>query len=161
MTGSVSLRPATLADQEFLFAVFASTRSDELNLSGWDEKQKQAFVEMQFRAQSQQYLMCYPEADNAIVLLNTLPIGRLLVERKGTNITLVDIALVPEHRNAGIGTTLIQSLLDESTSAQKSVLLHVLRWNMAARLYERLGFKVIGDDGVYFEMQRVPDAAKV
>jgi ribosomal protein S18 acetylase RimI-like enzyme len=157
MTGSVTLRPAGPDDDEFLRAVYASTRSDELNLSGWDDHQKRAFIELQFRAQSQQYLMCYPEADNAIIQLNELPVGRLLVDRKGTDFMLVDIALLPDYRKAGIGTALIQSLLDEATSSQKSVGLHVLRWNVAARLYERLGFKITGDDGVYFEMKRVPD----
>jgi GNAT superfamily N-acetyltransferase len=159
MAGSVTLRPATPADQEFLFALYASTRTEELSLSGWDDNQKRAFLEMQFKAQSQQYLMCYPEADSTIVLLNELSIGRLLVDRTGKEIILVDIALLPDHRNSGIGTALLQSLLDEATGAQKNVTLNVLRWNVATRLYERLGFKAVGDDGVYFEMKRVPGGA--
>jgi ribosomal protein S18 acetylase RimI-like enzyme len=80
----------------------------------------------------------------------------LLVDRKGADITLVDIAVLPEYRNRGIGTTLIQSLLKEATCAQKSVALHVLRWSSAARLYERLGFTMVSDDGVYLEMKRSP-----
>ena len=150
---STGLRPATPADQDFLFAVFASTRSEELSLSGWDDAQKQAFLAMQFNAQSQQYSMCYPHADRSIVLLEDLPIGRFLVDRSGNDIILVDIALLPEHRNGGIGTSLIQLLLAEASSAHKSVSLHVLRWSAAARLYERLGFIVVGDDGVYLEMK--------
>jgi len=157
-TESVTLRAATPADRDFLFAIYASTRDEELSRSGWDDKQKQAFLEMQFKAQSQHYCICYPEADSVIISLHEHPIGRLLVDRQGADITLVDIALLPEYRNRGIGTSLIQALLDEANTAHRSVKLHMLRWSKAARLYERLGFEVIGGDGVYFEMKRVPDA---
>ena len=151
-----TLRVATPNDQDFLFAVYASTREEELSLWGWDDNQKRAFLEMQFRAQGQQYGLCYPQADNSIILFGDRPVGRLLVDRSGQDITLVDIALLPEHRNRGIGTTLIQSLLQEATGAEKNVALHVLRGSSAARLYERLGFTKVDEDGVYLEMKRIP-----
>ena len=156
MAGSVTLRPSTPADREFLLAVFASTREQELNLSGWDDKQKRAFIEMQFHAQSQQYTLCYPQADSSVILFEDHSVGRLFVDRMGLDITLVDIALLPEYRNRGIGTTLIKSLLKEATGAQKSVALQVLRGNTAARLYERLGFTMVSEDGIYLEMKRTP-----
>jgi ribosomal protein S18 acetylase RimI-like enzyme len=156
MAPSVTLRLSTPDDQEFLFAVYASTRDEELSLSGWDDNQKRAFNEMQFHAQSQQYRLCYPQADSGVILLDDHPVGRLLVDRKGADFTHVDIALLPEYRNRGIGTTLIQSLLKEATGAQKNVALHVLRWSSAARLYERLGFTMVSEDGVYLEMKRIP-----
>jgi len=156
MAPSVTFRLSTADDQEFLFAVYASTRDEELSLSGWDDNQKRAFIEMQFRAQGQQYSLCYPQADSSIILLDDHPVGRLLVDRMGADITLVDIALLPEYRNRGIGTTLIKSLLQEAACAQKNVALHVLRWSAAARLYERLGFRMVSEDGVYLEMKRTP-----
>ena len=157
MEGSVILRASTPDDQEFLFAVYASTREEELSLSGWDDIQKRAFLEMQFRAQSQQYGLCYPHADSNVILLNDHPVGRLLVDRKGADITLVDIAVLPGYRNRGIGTTLIKSLLKEATGLKKDVALHVLRGSAAARLYERLGFTTVAEDSVYLEMRRTPD----
>lgn len=156
MERSVTLRFSTPEDQEFLFAVYATTRDEELSLWGWDDNQKRAFLEMQFRAQSQQYGLCYPQADSSVILLDDQPVGSLLVDRTGPDITLVDIALLPEYRNRSIGTTLIQSLLKEATGAQKNVALHVLRGSAAARLYERLGFTKVNEDGVYLEMKRTP-----
>ncbi len=156
MAGSVTLRRSAPEDQEFLIAVYASTRDEELNLTGWDDNQKRTFIEMQFRAQSQQYSLCYPQADSGVILLDEHPVGRLLVDRRGADITLVDIALLPEYRNRGIGTTLIQSLLNEAAGAQKNIALHVLRWSAAARLYERLGFTTVSEDAVYLEMKRTP-----
>ena len=156
MERSITLRSSMPEDQEFLFAVYASTRDDELSLWGWSDNQKRGFLEMQFRAQSQQYSLCYPLADSSVILLDDHPVGHLLVDRKGPDITLVDIALLPEYRNRSIGTTLIQSLLKEATGAQKNVALHVLRGSAAARLYERLGFIMVNEDGVYLEMKRTP-----
>jgi len=154
MAGAVTLRLSTPDDQEFLLTVYAGTRDEELSLSGWDDNQKRAFIEMQFHAQSQQYRLCYPQADSSVILFDDHPVGRLLIDRMGSDITLVDIALLPEYRNRGIGTTLIQSLLKEATCARKNVALHVLRWSSAARLYERLGFAMVSEDGVYLEMKR-------
>jgi ribosomal protein S18 acetylase RimI-like enzyme len=80
----------------------------------------------------------------------------MMADKKGPYITFLDIALLPEYQNQNIGTTLIQSLLQEATEAQKSVVLHVLRSNRAARLYERLGFKLVSEDAVYREMKFIP-----
>jgi GNAT superfamily N-acetyltransferase len=156
MERSVTLRLSTPADQEFLFAVYASTREEELSLWNWDENQQRAFLEMQFRAQSQQYGLCYPEADNNVIIFADHPVGRLLVDKMGPEITLVDIALLPEYRNRGIGTQLIESLLQEAKTLRKNVTLQVVRGSAAARLYERLGFTMVGGDAVYLEMKKTP-----
>jgi ribosomal protein S18 acetylase RimI-like enzyme len=156
----VTLRPVVHGDEAFLLEVYAGTRADELTLVPWDEAQKQAFVEMQFKAQSEHYRRCYASADSQIVLLNGRPAGRLLVDRGEHEITLIDIALLPEHRKLGIGTHLIEELLDEAEGAAKPVRLHVLKSNRAFRLYERLGFSRVADDGVYLEMKWLPRAVE-
>jgi GNAT superfamily N-acetyltransferase len=157
MERAVTLRLATPDDQEFMLAVYASTREEELSSWGWDENQKHAFIEMQFRAQSQQYGLCYPQADNSVILFDDRPVGRLLVDKAGPEITLVDIALLPDYRNQGVGTKLIESLLLEATHVRKNVALQVLRGSAAARLYERLGFTMVGGDAVYLEMKKSPN----
>lgn len=149
------LRPVTANDEEFLRQLYASTRAQELSILDLDDNQKQAFIDMQFNAQSQQYRMSYPVAANCIVVRDDHPVGRMIVDR-GDEITLVDIALLPEHRGQGIGSELIRELLDEAGGTGKPVRLHVLRNNPAARLYERLGFSINNDDGVYFEMKWTP-----
>lgn len=147
----VTLRPATADDEAFLFQLYASTR-DEFRLLDWDEQQKQALMKMQYDARRFQYDESYPQAEASIILAGELPIGRLLVNESDREITLVDIALMPEHRNLGIGAELIQQLLNRAASAKKPVRLHVLKSNPALNLYERLGFLRTGDQSMYFEM---------
>jgi len=148
---SVSLRPATTDDEAFLRKLFASVRIDEFRLLA-DPRQLEALINMQFNLQRQQYEAGYPAAEHNIVLQNGQPVGRLLVDQGAREVTLVDVALLPECRNRGIGKYLLEELLAQAATARKPVRLHVVKTNPARRLYERLGFSIIGEDGMYFEM---------
>ena len=153
---SVILRAATPDDQSFLLTVFAGTRTDELAALDWNPAQSQLFIQMQFSAQQQNYTARYPAAANSIILLGEQPIGRILVDRTEAAIELVDIALLAEHRGSGIGSVLIRCLMDEAVASRKSVRLSVYRLNPAMRLYERLGFSPIAEDGLYSGMIWAP-----
>jgi GNAT superfamily N-acetyltransferase len=148
------LREATPADEPFLLEVYASTRIEELEPFGWDDNQKQAFINMQFMARER----TYPRAGNRIILLSGQPVGRMLVDRGEATILLCDIALLKEFRNAGIGSQLIQDLIEEATAAGKPIELHVVATSPAVRLYERLGFRRTdtGSDAAYLAMRRDP-----
>jgi ribosomal protein S18 acetylase RimI-like enzyme len=149
----VTLRPVEAGDEEFLYGVYASTRTEELAPVPWTEAQKEAFLRMQFRAQSVDYRSNYPDAEFLVILVDGAPAGRLYVHRRDDELRIVDIALLPAHRGAGIGGALLRRLLDEAAAAGKPVRIHVERFNPALRLYERLGFRSTGDDGVYFLME--------
>ena len=107
----IFLRPATESDEDFLMQLYESTRSAELQSVGWDAAQTRDFIRMQFNAQTRGYAVSYPQASNQIVTLNEQPAGRILVNRDKRAFVLVDIALLPQHRNRGIGTFLLQELL--------------------------------------------------
>jgi ribosomal protein S18 acetylase RimI-like enzyme len=82
------------------------------------------------------------------------------VGRWSETIRVVDIAFMPEHRGSGIGTRLFRELFDEGDAAGKPVSIHVEIFNPARTLYERLGFVVKEDKGVYLLMERpVPATA--
>ena len=151
------LRPATADDEPFLLELYASTRIEELSTLGWDDNQKQAFIKMQFLARERSH----PRVDDRIIVLDGRAVGRMMVDRSGAAILLRDIALLPEHRNAGIGSRLLQDLLKEAAAAGKPVRLHVLATSPAVRFYERLGFFKTGsdDNGAYFEMTWAPAAS--
>ena len=147
------LREATPADEAFLLEVYASTRMEELEPFGWDDNQKQAFIKMQFMARER----TYPRADSRIILLSGRPVGRILVDRGEETILLRDIAVLTEYRNAGIGSQLIQDLMNEATAAKKPIELHVVATSPAVRLYERLGFRRNeGEEGAYLSMRWIP-----
>lgn len=154
---SFALRSATPDDEGFLCELYASTRKDEMAAWGWDPIQEQMFLKLQFTAQRRHYDIAFPDADHKIVLSAGRPVGRILVFRTGSEIRLVDIALLPEHRCGGIGASLIRRLLEEAQSTGKPVTLHVEKLNRAVSLYQRLGFSVINDTGADHKMQWLPD----
>ena len=150
---SVTLRAATPADRDFLRAVFASTRSEELAALESHPKQIEAFIDMQFNIQQQTYSARYPTAQNSIILIDEQPVRRMLVDRTEEAIRLVDVALLGDYRNRGVGSFLIRGLLDEAAASHKPVHLSVHKFNPAARLYERLGFVRVADTGAQFKME--------
>ena len=154
---SITVRPAGPDDEAFLAQLFASTRP-EFSFLVLPESQKQSLITMQFNAQRQQYDASYPEAESTIIMVHGQPVGRMLVDRNDLEFTLIDIALAPEHRNAGIGTSLIMKFLTEAIAASKPVRLHVAKSNPAQRLYERLGFSPAGEQSMYLEMIFKPKA---
>lgn len=149
----VTLRPVRPEDEMFLLQVYASTRTEELALVNWTAPQKDAFLQMQFNAQRQSYRTQFPEAVYQIIQRDDVAIGRLIIDRSGDELLLIDIALLPACRNAGIGTGLIRDLMAEAGRTGKALRLHVEFFNPAQRLYERLGFIKIGASGIYYEME--------
>lgn len=149
---SIRLRPANSDDQAFLFDLYRSTRAEELSAWGWDEAQQQAFLNLQFRAQQAHYSE-YPNIAHQVVLEGDVPIGRLFISHLEDEIRLVDIALLSQHRGQGVGANLIQALMAQAAEAGKCVRLHVEKSNRAQRLYQRLGFQVIGDAISHYLME--------
>jgi ribosomal protein S18 acetylase RimI-like enzyme len=156
LAGEVGLRPAVAVDEPFLYQVYASTREEELALVGWDDDQKGAFLQMQFRAQSFSYRQQFSGSGYEVILKGDQPVGRLFVHRGAGEIRVVDIGLLPEHRNQGIGGALLQAVLHEADETWRPVRLHVGTFNRAVKLYERLGFVPIRTDGIYVEMEWSP-----
>jgi ribosomal protein S18 acetylase RimI-like enzyme len=155
-TQSVTLRAATPNDEGFLLQLFASTRMDEFRFLDADERQKEALITMQYNIRRLQYDDGYPQAEASIILFDERAVGRMLIDESEREITLVDIALMPDHRNSGIGTHLIKQLLNRAVSANKPVRLQVLKSSPAGRLYERLGFLRVEDQSMYLEMMFEP-----
>ena len=99
----------------------------------------------------------YPEGDFSIILMGEEPIGRLYIHRGMKVFRIIAISLLPEYRGRGIGGKLLAGIQDEAAGAGKRVQLQVAWYNSAARtLYEKMGFVVIEDTGVYCEMQWTP-----
>jgi ribosomal protein S18 acetylase RimI-like enzyme len=89
-------------------------------------------------------------------LADGYPIGRFYVARSPEEIRIVDIAVLPEHRNAGIGTKFLEDLISESEASAKLSSIHVERFNPALRFYERLSVRKVSDKSVYLLMERAP-----
>jgi ribosomal protein S18 acetylase RimI-like enzyme len=149
----VTFRPVQPGDEPFLLQVYASTRADELAHVPWDEAQRAAFLNMQFAAQQMHYQTHHPEATHEIILLKDQPIGRVYIDWADHPIQILDITILPEYRNAGIGTPLLKDLQAEAARDGRPLTIYVESFNPSLRLFERLGFSRIRDEGIYLLME--------
>jgi ribosomal protein S18 acetylase RimI-like enzyme len=154
----VALRPATPADRELLFRVYASTREEELAPVPWPPEAKEAFLRQQFDAQDAWWRTNYAGASFEVVVADGRDAGRLYLWEGPSEVRIVDVALLPEARRGGIGTKLVRDVQARAGAAGKSVTIHVERMNPALRLYERLGFRLVEDKGVYLFLSWSGDA---
>jgi ribosomal protein S18 acetylase RimI-like enzyme len=154
---SISLRPAASEDAPFLLTLFKSSRGDDLRGLGWEEERISEFLELQYEAQQRFHTNEYKRPVDQIILLQSEPVGRLIFESREHEIRCVDIALMPEHRNSGIGGQLIRNLQTEAKRQKKALRLQVIRFNRAIGLFERLGFQRISETGTHFQMEWTPE----
>ncbi|MDP3913845.1 MAG: GNAT family N-acetyltransferase [Bacteroidota bacterium] len=152
----ISFRKVSEDDFPFLRKVYRSTREEELSQANMSEEDKSRFIEFQFNAQHTHYSQAYKDAEFNLILLDDKPVGRLYIWRTETQIRIMDIALLPDFQGKGVGTRILQSIIQESEKSGKKGTIHVEYFNPALRLYERLGFKKVDDSGIYFYMERLP-----
>ena len=158
----IRLSPVTPADEGFLFRVYASTRAEEMTLVPWTDEQKQAFLWQQFTAQRQHYLTYYPQAEYYLLCRAEVALGRLILNYAEQQLVVIDIALLPEFRNTGLGTAILKKLMEEARHKGLSIVLRVEFFNPALRLYTRLGFvKTREVNSVYYELVWTPVAPQV
>jgi ribosomal protein S18 acetylase RimI-like enzyme len=148
----ILLDPVREEDEPLLYQTFASTRADEMAMTGWNAGQQESFLRMQYEAQRSSYRMQLPDAQYWVVRRGSTPVGRLIVDRRPQDIHIVDIALLPQFRAQGIGSTLMAAIMTEARADSKSVSLHVERFNPALQWYERLGFTAVSAGPIYLEM---------
>ncbi|MEC8482484.1 MAG: GNAT family N-acetyltransferase, partial [Pseudomonadota bacterium] len=83
-----------------------------------------------------------------------IPVGRLYLDRTDDEFCILDIALLPQYRNLGIGSYWLNRVIDEAHSVEKTVRIHVERNNPALSLDHRLGFQIIEQGDVYNLMEK-------
>jgi ribosomal protein S18 acetylase RimI-like enzyme len=157
-SGSITFRPIkeTKEDLEFLYKVYASTRAEEMAVTGWSAKEIEDFLRMQFDLQHKQYMQNYKNAAFDIILYHKRPVGRLYLDRRQDDIRIVDIALQTEFRRQKIGSKIMKELMAEADEKNVTLSLHVEHNNPAMGLYLRLGFEKKELKGIYYFMERPP-----
>ena len=155
---SISLRVIAPEDSKFLLILYKSSRGEDLRGLGWDEQRISEFLDMQYEAQQRFHATEYKKAIDQIVLRGSEPVGRVTFEPREHEIRCVEVALMPEHRNAGIGTRLIRELQTEAKRQKKPLRLQVIRFSRSVSLFERLGFQRISETGTHFQMEWTPAA---
>jgi ribosomal protein S18 acetylase RimI-like enzyme len=129
----LNLRPATEGDREFLYALHCATMRDVIEQTwGWDDAWQRADFEKRFAA----YTVSIIEAGSRSV-------GSLWLEQRPDSLYIHELQVAPPHQGRGIGTAVIEMVIEQGASRGLPITLSVVPANPRARdLYERLGFRV-------------------
>src|SRR2546425_52159 len=68
-------------------------------------------------------------------------------------VRILDITLLPQHRNTGIGTAILRGLMTEAASIGKPLRIYVESYNPSQRLFERLGFVKSSESGYSYLLE--------
>jgi GNAT superfamily N-acetyltransferase len=141
-----ALRPAGRADEEAMYSLHRDAMRAHIDaIWGWNEEWQRAH-----------FAAHYAPARNAIIVrcgAMAEDIGRISLTRHWRKIFLRDIELAAHARNHGVGSAIVAAVLQLARAESRCVELLVLHRNPAQRLYARLDFKVIGDDGARLRMR--------
>jgi len=148
-----SFRSITDENLSFLKTLYGTTRAAEMAMVPWSDQEKSSFIDMQFNAQHSFYQEQFKQAEFNIVSKNDIDIGRLYTDHRKDEVRIIDIALLPAYQRMGIGKKLLLSVMNTAQQHSLPVTIHVEKNNPAMSLYQRLGFKIIEDQGVYDLMQ--------
>ncbi|WP_315737976.1 MULTISPECIES: GNAT family N-acetyltransferase [unclassified Bradyrhizobium] len=137
------LRRAETADAPFLRDLFKSVKGAQLAAAGLPPAMLDLVLAQQFRAQVAGHATQCPAAHSLIILRDAAPVGRLLLDRAAQRWHVVDLALLPGARNAGVGREIMQAVATAAREQGAEVLsLAVATTNDdAIRFYVRLGFR--------------------
>ena len=95
--------------------------------------------------------------NHAAIVVDGERSGVVQIEETGERISLHQIEILPEYQGQGIGTAIVQSLLDRANATGKPVHLSVFHRNTSARnLYARLGFTVTSESERDVQMTYIP-----
>lgn len=153
MKNQISLRGVTPQDREFLLRVYAAGREIEMSVLPFNDTQKLAFCEHQLDAQTAYYEEKYTQATHDIILCGGEPVGRIYVDRGDKLISILDIAVLTEHRKKGVATHIVKSLQNEASDVNKRVGVYLETFNPSHKFFRELGFELVESDemNLYFE----------
>ena len=137
------LRPATEADVPFLWTLLVAAMKEYVAQTwGWDEEfQRHYFYEHLDLSRVE------------IITTEGIPVGSRITAERESAVFLANIEIVPEYQGHGLGAAIIRELCEQARGKGLAVELQVLKINPSRRLYERLGFREVGQTGTHFLMR--------
>lgn len=147
VTPPIALRPAQAADLAFCRRItHDAMRWIVEQLFGWDEAR-----------QIDRFARQWNLDEVRIMTVGGEDAGWLQTAPVEDAVFLKQIYLDRPFQRQGIGTRVVQIIIDEARREGKAVTLGVVKNNPARRLYERLGFRATREDEYKFYMRREPD----
>lgn len=154
---SVRLRPVEPADKPFLFELFRAIRAPRLDFQPGGHPQMAPMIRLQFQALEHALAANFPHANHSLLVAVGVPVGRIMESRTPTEVQLVDISLLPARQRQGIGSLVVEGLLDQARAEHLPVRCQVQQNNPGGYIFFRsLGFHLVAHDTAYAHLEWKP-----
>jgi GNAT superfamily N-acetyltransferase len=153
--GELRLRPLGHGDEAAVRGLFFASRAETFTDAQLSPEALQSLLNIQFDAQCQHYARHFFQSRTLLLLEGAKPVGRLIVQRNHDELLLVDMLVDPSTRRRGLGSWMLRRVADEARHFAIPLRCHVDPTNPARQLYQRMGFVVIGQDGVDQKLELV------
>lgn len=115
---------------------------------GWDE----AF-------QREHHRRRWIEKPWQFICVGTSSVGTVSMHWKTDHLQLGEFYIVGSHRGKGLGSQVLEHVLRQADARNLETRLEILKWNPVRSLYERHGFRVVGENDTHYLASRQPNAA--
>jgi GNAT superfamily N-acetyltransferase len=154
--GDFTLRLELPDDAAFLRQLFVANNAGMLRDAGIAEPVIDDLMDVQFRSQADTYRRQFPHAEFMIVERDGAAIGRWICDDEGDAELFVDIALLPETQNRGLGAAFVGAMMRRALDRGKAPRASVLVSNLPClKMCQRIGFRVVDRDDVYIHLRGV------
>jgi ribosomal protein S18 acetylase RimI-like enzyme len=145
------LRNITEKDKNFIYSTKKSSIYDYVQkIWGWDEEYQIKDFESNFILENFR-----------IILVEGKDIGFVQIIEKSLNINITEIHIISEYQGYGIGSSIVNRIIEQASNNMKTVTIGCFIDNFRAKdLYERLGFEVIKVTDTHYEMKYQPERVK-
>jgi ribosomal protein S18 acetylase RimI-like enzyme len=140
-----SLRPARPEDFDYCAALYFAEMQRTI-----------ADLKLDWAAHVASFRPRWEVAQVRIITRDGADIGWLQTAPGGDALFLAQLFVADAFQRQGIGTEVVNRLIEEAAQAGQAVTLGVVKTNPALRLYQRLGFRTTYEDARKFYMRREP-----
>jgi GNAT superfamily N-acetyltransferase len=142
----IKLIPADEADKEFSYRVKKAAEGEYItSMFGWDEDVQRSY-----------HAKAWQEQKPDIIIYKGKPIGTVATIESEDCVEVGQFFILPDYQNKGIGTHLLESILDKADQLGRTVMLKFLKNNPVKSLYVRNSFRIIDTNEILYYMERKP-----
>jgi len=136
---SIALLKANTQDKDYLFELRLLTMVDHLAIAGICLSVEEHWLRVT------EHFDAYH-----LIVHDAVRVGAVKYSESDGTLNIMQLQIHPDYQGRGIGRNVLNLLIERTVAS--TISLTVLKANPAKRLYERMGFSVIGEDELEFQM---------
>jgi ribosomal protein S18 acetylase RimI-like enzyme len=140
VSASFTLRAASPEEVDLAFEIKRDAMAPYIIARwGWDE----AF-------QREHHRRRWIEKPWQFICVGSASVGTVSIDWKTSHLQFGEFYIVSRQRGQGLGSRVLEGALRQADARKLETRLEILKWNPVRSLYERHGFRIVGEDDIHY-----------